>query len=172
MKVCRKCPPEKGPQPIDNFYVNKRMADGHFNECKECVKARVKKRYREVLPERHAYEAARNATPKRKADLQANMRKHRARNPLKYKARMAVNNAIRDGRLVRGPCRHCGTTKRIQAHHDDYSKPLDVKWECFKCHREHEHGQEVTAPDDGRGLRQEPSDPLLTTGSPRQPQAA
>lgn len=158
MKTCRKCPPEKGLQPLSAFYVNAKMVDGYFSECKECVKTRVKKRYRETLPEQHAYEATRNAKPERKAALSAQSAVHREANPLKYKARTAVGNALRDGRLVRGPCRHCGETRRVQAHHDDYSKPLDVKWECFSCHREHEHGQQVTAADDGRGRRhaQEP----------------
>lgn len=48
------------------------------------------------------------------------------------------------GRLVRKPCEACGSEKS-QAHHDDYSKPLDVRWFCFKHHREIGHGQTVTA---------------------------
>ena len=61
-------------------------------------------------------------------------RKIRERNPEQYKARVMVNNAIRDGRLNKEPCKNCGSTKRLQAHHEDYSKPLDVKWLCNKCH--------------------------------------
>lgn len=68
---------------------------------------------------------------------------HRAKNPLKYKARTAVGNAVRDGRLIKGPCEVCGTTKRVQAHHHDYSKPLDVRWLCFQHHREDEHQQTI-----------------------------
>lgn len=29
-----------------------------------------------------------------------------------------------------------------QAHHEDYARPLDVRWLCFKHHRE-THGQQV-----------------------------
>jgi ERCC4-type nuclease len=65
----------------------------------------------------------------------------RARNPEKKKARSAVSNAFRDGRLERKGCEICGTT--AQAHHEDYSRALDVRWFCFKHHREEGHGQVV-----------------------------
>jgi hypothetical protein len=40
-----------------------------------------------------------------------------------------VRSAVRAGRLVRAACETCGATK-TQGHHDDYSKPLDVRWLC------------------------------------------
>lgn len=48
----------------------------------------------------------------------------------------AVRSALKSGRLVRpDSCQSCGTTeRRIDAHHDDYEKPLDVKWVCRSCH--------------------------------------
>jgi ribosomal protein S27AE len=49
-----------------------------------------------------------------------------------------VYQAIRRGELVRQPCEVCGATK-VHAHHDDYSKPLDVRWLCSRHHRLH-HG--------------------------------
>jgi hypothetical protein len=85
------------------------------------------------------YEEARFRTPHRKAKLIEYQRKRRARDPVKYKARSAVSNALRDGRIFRKPCR-CGS-KRVQAHHHDYTKPLEVTWLCFKCHRKDEHNQ-------------------------------
>ena len=47
----------------------------------------------------------------------------------------AVRNAILSGRLIREPCSRCGADK-TQAHHEDYSKPLDVVWLCLKCHKQ------------------------------------
>ena len=60
-------------------------------------------------------------------------RNWRKKNPEKYKAHNTVNNAIRAKRLKRGTCEVCGSEK-VHAHHDDYSKPLDVRWLCVEHH--------------------------------------
>lgn len=63
----------------------------------------------------------------------ATQEKYQARHPLKKTAHTTTNLAIRLGKLVRLPCEMCGNPK-TQAHHDDYSKPLDVRWLCHRCH--------------------------------------
>jgi hypothetical protein len=142
MKKCFKC---SKIQPMAEFYDHPAMGDGKLGKCKTCAKADVKARYALTRKERSAYEAKRFKEPGRKATITRAQRKMRAIHPEKYAARNAVSNAVRDGRLVRGPCVHCGTTKKVQGHHHDYSKPLDVEWCCFKCHREREHGQVVSS---------------------------
>ena len=128
--------------PLSDFYVHKEMADGHLNKCKECTKTDVKKRYYEKPEEIAAYERMRFETPHRKAKVIEYQRRRRERNPEKLIARQAIGNAVRDGRIVRKPCEVCGDPKS-QAHHEDYSKPFDVKWLCFKHHREIGHGQKT-----------------------------
>ena len=41
---------------------------------------------------------------------------------------------MRDKHIIKQPCEVCGEEK-AEAHHDDYDKPLEVRWLCFKCHR-------------------------------------
>ena len=43
-----------------------------------------------------------------------------------------VRHAIERGELTPQPCENCG--EKAEAHHDDYSKPLDVRWLCRPCH--------------------------------------
>lgn len=51
------------------------------------------------------------------------------------KARIKLNNSIRDGAILQGICAVCGSTENIDGHHVDYSKPLDVVWLCRLHHR-------------------------------------
>ena len=60
------------------------------------------------------------------------------RYPEKHKARDAVKKAKKTGKLIPDNCYICGETN-VHAHHDDYSKPLDVKWMCAQCHHKHHH---------------------------------
>lgn len=47
-----------------------------------------------------------------------------------------LHYAVKVGKIIRPTvCDHCGESKRLQAHHEDYSKPLEVTWLCGSCHR-------------------------------------
>ncbi|GAA6202478.1 hypothetical protein [Aquicoccus sp. SU-CL01552] len=58
----------------------------------------------------------------------------RKRNPLKYWAHRATHAGLRDGLIKRKPCEVCGD-ENAEAHHDDYHRPLVVRWLCRKHHR-------------------------------------
>ena len=60
-------------------------------------------------------------------------RRYRERNPLKVKARRKVYIELRAGRLKKQPCEKCGA-KKVEAHHPDYNKPLDIQWLCYYHH--------------------------------------
>ena len=51
-------------------------------------------------------------------------------------ARKIISEMVRGKFLIRQPCEVCGAEKS-EAHHDDYEKPLEVRWLCRKHHREH-----------------------------------
>lgn len=53
----------------------------------------------------------------------------------RIKARTKLNHYLRDNHIQRQPCEVCGK-KTAEAHHDDYSNPLVVRWLCFEHHRE------------------------------------
>jgi hypothetical protein len=67
-------------------------------------------------------------------------RRQMERDPEKEAARRAVLYAVRTGKLVRQPCEKCGETP-AEGHHDDYSKPLEVRWLCPTHHDAH-HAEE------------------------------
>lgn len=138
MKKCFKCEAEK---PLSEFYKHPTMGDGHLGKCKECTKRDVAGNYRKNRTHYAEYEKRRYQDPRRRVATLEYQRKKRAKNPDQYKANTAVSNAVRDGRLIKMPCEVCGADK-AQAHHDDYLKPLDVRWLCREHHLEL-HGREA-----------------------------
>lgn len=138
MKTCFKCGESK---PLTEFYKHPQMADGHLGKCKTCAKVDVSGNYKTRKPQYQAYERERFQQPGRKKKVLEYQQNRRRNNPEKAKAWNMVSNAVRSGKLIRQPCESCNVPK-AQAHHEDYSKPLDVRWLCFVCHRA-EHGQEV-----------------------------
>ena len=145
-KICLEC---GFLLPIDDFYYHSVMADEHLNVCKTCTKARVRKHRRENESVRE-YDRKRAKTPERKKHARDVTIRWRAENPEKYKAETAVGNALRDGKLFKKPCEHrdpqsgevCGVLK-VHAHHEDYSKPLEVDWFCAKHHHRHHAAQKA-----------------------------
>jgi len=144
LKICKTCGEEK---PLSEYYALKHMFDGHFNECKICVRKRTAKNVekKKENPDWVLKEAQRQRVKQYKkkeewktryAHLNSSRsKKYDEKYPEKAIAKNKVGNAIRDGKLLRKPCEVCGA-HRAQAHHDDYSKPLDVVWLCSIHHAE------------------------------------
>jgi hypothetical protein len=94
--------------------------------CVTCL-ARISKIRRERIP----------LTREQKDKICARMKLRNELQLLKHAARNLVGLHIRTGRLIPKPCEICGTDLQIEAHHDDYDKPLDVRWLCRHHHREY-----------------------------------
>lgn len=137
---CATCGKER---ELSEFYRDTKRKDGYQTSCKDCVKERVKANYRRNREYYAEYDKRRRLRPARKAKLMEYQRRRRERHPDKYQANTMVANAIKSGRLIKEPCVVCGKTK-AEAHHPDYSQPLDVVWMCRTHHMEH-HGMLVQA---------------------------
>ena len=128
MKECFKCGERK---PLDRFYKHSQMADGHLGKCKECTKMDAHENREKRLEYYRAYDRERgNRQPPGYG------KKYNKDYPIKYGAITLVNNYVRDGKLIRAECcESCGKQGRLHGHHDDYARPLDVRWLCGACHR-------------------------------------
>ena len=58
---------------------------------------------------------------------------HKKYNKKKKYATTIVQRAIIKKKIIKKPCEICGTIKS-QGHHEDYTKPLEVRWLCSKHH--------------------------------------
>lgn len=156
MKVCRLCGETK---PLSEFY-NK------DNRCKVCVRDKAKQYRIDNLERVKEYDRNRpNHSDRIKAKSERykklrlegdasfvekdklRIQDYRKRNPDKYKAQCSVNNAIRDGYLLRpSNCSCCGKECKPQGHHWSYDEDhwLDVIWLCTRCHAdEHKRLREL-----------------------------
>ena len=134
MKECSRCLIGKAD---DGFYKHSRYADGYQGVCKECQRSRS----RSLEPFKGGVYKKYRSSDKGMATRNKNQRDYAKRHPEKCKAHSMVNRAIAAGSLTRDVCEVCGD-KNPHAHHDDYSKPLEVRWLCKTHHNEH-HQQQI-----------------------------
>jgi hypothetical protein len=134
-KECFKC---KTVKPLESFYKHSQMADGHLNKCKECAKHDANKHRSENLEKIRAYDRERGKKESRIKQRVEVTRAWREQDKRRFAAHKAVANAIKKGELTRQPCEVCNHEKTV-GHHDDYDKPLSVRWLCQPCHMQHHH---------------------------------
>lgn len=137
---CKICNTTK---PDTDFYASNK------SRCKECVKARVNANRQANLERIRAYDRMRGSMPHRVAARKAYQRtpafaeshnaavkRWEAKHPERRHASTTVGHAIRDGRLAPWPACAVPTCDcKPQAHHPDYSRPLDVVWLCDTHHK-------------------------------------
>jgi ribosomal protein S27AE len=74
----------------------------------------------------------------------------RRANMTKYNAHLAVQQAISSGKLKKQPCEVCGAAV-VDAHHDRYDEPLNVRWLCRRHHvKLHQCGEDMFPIDRNR----------------------
>lgn len=126
-KQCSKCKIKKS---LAEFYIRSKKTGKYRQDCKECFRGRVAKN-RAMNVEVHR---ERDKQRERPYSLEA-IQKRRRLAPHKIQAVYRLNNAIRGGHIARqARCEECGKAGKMHGHHDDYSKPLAVRWLCPPCH--------------------------------------
>jgi hypothetical protein len=147
-KPCIKCGDEK---PISHFHRNHKMADGHLNSCKLCGALYGKQKHLRHMNDpvwifknrakARAYQERRkqlglfSGQTNKQSDSESK-RRWEINNPTKVKAKYLARLAVASGVLKRPQsCQRCEkSADRLEKHHSDYSKPLQVEWLCCKCH--------------------------------------
>lgn len=140
-KSCFKCGERK---PLSEFYKHPQMADGHLGKCKACARRDTAARVEHLMQTdlewaEKEIERQREKTKRKRlagwvspAAREGQLSWNR-RNRVKKRAHVQVKRAVESGQLTREPCCICGEPK-TEGHHDDYSRPLDVRWLCKKHH--------------------------------------
>jgi len=128
--LCKSCDLTK---PDSDFYLN---AGKPMQTCKVC---RRKKAHddRRARPEVFSARDAARYVGARREKILADSTVRAKAGGVERRARIALANAVRDGKIDKpDACSECLTScSRIEGHHEDYSKPLEVIWLCARCHR-------------------------------------
>lgn len=145
LKQCTKC---KQVKSLDQFYRDPRYANKLKAACKVCCtiqgqawqrkhpesnRMAVKRWQERNVEYRRAYQ--RKYSKEHRETVLAKERRHAILHPEKVQARSAARHSARNKKIERQPCVICGATN-VEAHHEDYSKPLNVIWLCKKHHFE------------------------------------
>ena len=141
MKKCKTCKQEKSEIDFNKWY-KKTGSSGYRSSCKLC-QSLINKSYRKVHQdrlkmkrrERSGAQPKRYCTDPDKKRKNEYVYKSQRKSPEKVIARSILNSHVHSGKILKPErCEVCGNKGKLEAHHEDYSRPLDVKWVCKSCH--------------------------------------
>lgn len=128
---CDECKELKGKFDDQEYRINhKEQINNHYKIYRinnvDKIKNYYNKNREKLIEYQRSPEVRKKSNEKKKQDYY--------KNPNKFKSRMYVYYYINipEGQL----CERCKENKAVQRHHEDYSKPLEVKFLCNKCHNE------------------------------------
>jgi hypothetical protein len=138
-KRCSACRQFK---PWTAFGLNRSRIDGYSESCFPCRAFHCRRVYQRHGEQRRRWQKE-HSRPYDKA------KRKRLRGTLKEMARDKLRKAVKRGEIKKpARCQGCGKPKlpkRLQGHHPDYSKPLEVIWLCSGCHsaRHRKYGEQL-----------------------------
>lgn len=137
MKACFKC---DRCLPLSEFYRHPMMGDGHLGKCKTCARKDARDNREKRRDYYLEYDRERSKTVERRQGIRLSQVKWSDR----QRARVLLHNAVTRGKIVKpAQCEDCGVETKLDGHHPDYSKPLDVMWLCRRCHMRHHRIEEA-----------------------------
>lgn len=120
-KVCPKCKVEK---LFNQYYRDITTKLGISVYCMPCQRKQASD-----------YEK----TEKGKATVRRKNANMVAKYPIKSQARRILHSKVKSGVIIKPTqcslCNNYFQKRWIQAHHEDYNRPLDVLWLCDICHK-------------------------------------
>ena len=115
---CSRCKTTEGSM----IKYNKSIMGKQYYHCRPCNTARLAK-----------YRKTQNGAERTRIAINKSIEKYQD----KQNARLKVAQARKTGKLIKPTCcSKCNTETKIEGHHEDYTKPLEVIWVCRSCHRQ------------------------------------
>ena len=136
MKTCTRCGETK---PVSDFHWKTAKHKTRRSWCKRCGSNKRRAwRWKDPDKRRANQRKYNNSRSQKKV---AYNKQYNKTHQYVEKAHNTLNHSIDRGDITRpDTCEHCCKTCKPEGHHDDYSKPLEVKWLCPECHAiEHGH---------------------------------
>lgn len=123
-------------KPATEFYRNRASKDKLYQYCKSCSKIFNQKMY-DKNPEPYKERARKQRKSVRTEVRNLWAQRYRTKYREKDLARQKASKAIRKGKIQKPQtCERCGEQfSNLQAHHENYEKPLEIVWLCESCHK-------------------------------------
>lgn len=135
MKNCNVCHKVK---EYGFFFKDKQRLDGYLPRCKDCDREYTRKKRVDNSSSYKEKDKRYYLLNKEKIILRR--KEWYLKNRDKALAHQKVKLGIKRGLLTKKPCEVCGDPKSV-GHHEDYLKPLEVKWLCSRHHMRLHHGK-------------------------------
>jgi len=116
-KICPSC---KVMKPLEAYYIVPNATHRRSTLCMPC-----EREYK------HTYSLTDGGTIVKRRTAKKMKQKY----PEKHSARAKLRYAVKTGKIIKPvECENCSNVLPLHGHHEDYDKPLDVKWLCTICH--------------------------------------
>lgn len=145
MKVCCGCGENK---PLSDYYKSPNGRDGVRSRCIKCHSVEQQVRYA-ANPTKYALSVAESRERHQEAyrervrgyyrrDIEYShqrIKRYAQSHPERNSAHCKVRDALKSGLIIKPKsCSKCNKIGEVEGHHEDYARPLEVKWLCSVCH--------------------------------------